>query len=97
VRKDTAMTGEITLQGFVLPVGGIKEKCYAALRNNIKRIILSFQNKDDVEDIPKEIRNQIKFIFVKDIRDVIKNAFDNIKINKENNRIIFDGISSPKF
>merc|ERR1711957_983685 len=60
LRKDTAMTGEITLRGYVLPVGGIREKCFAALRNGIKRVILSFQNKDDVEELPEEIKKEIK-------------------------------------
>lgn len=60
VRKDTAMTGEISLQGYVLPVGGIKEKCLAAYRNNIKRIILSYKNQKDVKDLPKEIKENIQ-------------------------------------
>ena len=88
VRRDTAMTGEITLQGYVLPVGGIKEKCFAALRNNIKRIVLSIQNKDDVEELPKEIKNEIKFIFVKDIKEVIQNAFHSIICNNGVNRCL---------
>ena len=83
LRKDTAMTGEISLQGFVLPVGGIKEKCLAALRYKIKRIILPFQNKQDTEDFPKEMKKQIEFIFVKNFNEVIENAFEgNIFQNK---------------
>lgn len=97
MRKDTAMTGEITLQGYVLPVGGIKEKCFAAIRNKIKRIILSHQNKDEVEDLPKEIKNEIKFIFVKEIKEVIKHSFNNIKINQDNNSLISGNTDLPKF
>jgi ATP-dependent Lon protease len=92
------MTGEMTLQGYVLPVGGIKEKCFAALRNNIKRIILSGQNKDDVEELPKEVKKELKFIFVKDIKEVIKNAFSNVKVFKDNNNsILFEKTETAKF
>jgi ATP-dependent Lon protease len=69
------MTGEITLQGFVLPVGGIKEKCLAAVRNKIKRIVLPFQNKYDVDELTPETKKPLKFIFVKDIKEVIQNVF----------------------
>ena len=70
------MTGEISLQGYVLPVGGIKEKCLAALRNNIKRVIVPYENKYDVEELPKETKENLDFIFAKDIKEVIKNALD---------------------
>ena len=59
VKSDFAMTGEISLQGLVLPVGGIKEKCIAAHRNNIKNVILPMKNKKDVDDIPKDVREQL--------------------------------------
>ncbi len=51
------MTGEISLQGLVLPVGGIKEKCIAAHRNGIKQVILPVKNKKDIDDIPQDVRN----------------------------------------
>jgi ATP-dependent Lon protease len=70
------MTGEISLQGYVLPVGGIKEKCLAALRNNIKRVILPYENKYDVEELPIETKDNLEFIFAKDIKEVIKNSLD---------------------
>lgn len=70
------MTGEITLQGYVLPVGGIKEKCLAAVRNKIKRVILSAMNKHDVDELSQETKNSLEFIFVTDIKEVILNAFN---------------------
>ncbi len=54
------MTGEISLQGFVLPIGGLKEKSLAAYRNQIKRIIVPKKNKDDLRDIPKDAKDNIK-------------------------------------
>jgi len=57
VKSDFAMTGEISLQGLVLPVGGIKEKCIAAHRNGIKNVILPEKNKKDTDDIPVDVRN----------------------------------------
>jgi ATP-dependent Lon protease len=74
VRKDIAMTGEITLRGRVLPIGGLKEKALSALRHNIKIIIAPERNKKDLEDIPDELRKQIKFIFAKTMDDVLDNA-----------------------
>ncbi|MEW6455430.1 MAG: endopeptidase La [Acidobacteriota bacterium] len=74
VKRDIAMTGEITLRGNVIPVGGIKEKILAARRAGIKNIILPKQNKKDLEDIPKEIRKEMNFIFVGEIGEAIKYA-----------------------
>lgn len=74
LRNDTAMTGEISLQGFVLPVGGIKEKCLAAIRNKIKRVILPYENKWDVDELPKETKGNLEFIFVREIKEVILNT-----------------------
>jgi ATP-dependent Lon protease len=71
---DVAMTGEITLTGNVLPVGGIKEKVLAAQRAGVKKFILPLPNKKDLIDIPKNITKDIKFIFVKDIGEVLKEA-----------------------
>jgi ATP-dependent Lon protease len=64
VRSDTAMTGEISLRGLVLPVGGIKEKVIAAARAGLKRVMLPARNKKDYEDIPREIRDQLEFIWL---------------------------------
>jgi len=71
---DVAMTGEITLTGNVLPVGGIKEKVLAAQRAGVKNFILPLPNKKDLIDIPKNITKDIKFIFVNDISEVLKDA-----------------------
>ena len=74
VSKDIAMTGEITLRGRVLPIGGIKEKALAALRAKIRTIILPERNKKDIEEIPKDIQKKLNFIFVKHMDDVLKIA-----------------------
>lgn len=74
VNRKVAMTGEITLRGRVLPIGGLKEKVIAAHRAGIKTIILPIDNKKDIEDIPENIREALKFICAEDMRTVIKNA-----------------------
>lgn len=74
VSKEIAMTGEITLRGNILPVGGLKEKALAALRYGIKKVIIPFENIKDIEDIPKEQRAQMKFIPVKHIAEVLEIA-----------------------
>lgn len=75
VRQDIAMTGEITITGEVLPVGGIKEKVIAAHRIGIREVILPFENKVDTEILPKEIIKDMKFNFVKNYNEVLKLAF----------------------
>ncbi len=74
VRKDVAMTGEITLRGKVLPIGGIKEKVLSAHRANITNVILPAENKKDFEEIPKQIQKKMKFYFVKKMEQVLKIA-----------------------
>ncbi len=74
IRKDLAMTGEITLRGQVLPVGGIKEKMLAAHRAGIKTVIMPKDNEKDLHDIPEKVRKDIKFHFVDKMMDVIKLA-----------------------
>ncbi len=74
IKKDVAMTGEITLRGSVLPVGGIKEKVLAARRAKIKKIILPKQNEKDLEDIPKEVLADLQFIFVENAKKVLQEA-----------------------
>lgn len=74
VRKNVAMTGEITLRGNVLPVGGVKEKILAALRARVDTIILPVQNRRDLEDVPKEPFKDIKFVFVDNVRQVFREA-----------------------
>jgi ATP-dependent Lon protease len=74
VRNEVAMTGEITLRGKVLPVGGIKEKVLAAHRAGIRAVILPRLNERDVEDVPEELRKQVRFIFVDDAEEVLRHA-----------------------
>jgi ATP-dependent Lon protease len=76
VRWDMAMTGEITLRGNVLPVGGIKEKVLAAQRMGVKRMILPLHNKKDLFDIPKKVIKNMEFIYVEDVKEVLKNALE---------------------
>ena len=75
VRQDVAMTGEITLRGRVLPIGGLKEKALAALRAGIKTVVIPEQNKKDLVDIPKELRQRIRFVAVKNMDQVLDVAF----------------------
>ncbi len=70
VRNDVAMTGEITLRGRVLPIGGLKEKSLAAYRAGIRTVIIPYGNKADIDDIPKDIADEIKFIPVKHVNEV---------------------------
>jgi ATP-dependent Lon protease len=74
VRKDVGMTGEITLRGEVAEIGGVKEKVLAAYRAGLKTIILPQQNKKDLNDIPKEVRRKLEFVFVKNIDQALKIA-----------------------
>lgn len=76
VRSDFAMTGEISLQGLVLPVGGIKEKTIAAHRNGIKNVILPIKNKKDIDEIPEDVRNSIKIFFAHRIEEVLELALE---------------------
>ena len=74
VRKDVAMTGEITLRGNVLPIGGLKEKVLAARRAKIKTVIIPEPNKRDLEDLPQEVLDDLTFIFVENVRQVFQVA-----------------------
>ncbi len=74
VRRSVAMTGEITLRGNVLPVGGIKEKVLAARRARVTTIVLPQQNRRDLEELPKDVIKEIEFVFVDSVRQVLKTA-----------------------
>ncbi|MGZ5928928.1 MAG: endopeptidase La [Rhizomicrobium sp.] len=76
VRHDTAMTGEISLRGLVLPVGGIKEKVTAAARAGIKRVMLPARNRRDYDDIPKEARDQLEFIWLGNVQDAVSSGLN---------------------
>lgn len=74
IKHDVAMTGEITLRGRVLPIGGLKEKLMAAYRAGIKTVILPETNKRDLEKVPDEIKDKLKFVFVETVKEVIEEA-----------------------
>ncbi len=77
VPKNLAMTGEITLRGNVLPIGGLKEKSIGANRNGIKTVIIPYENLKDLEDVPKEVKDKIEYITVKNYKDVYKYLWKN--------------------
>lgn len=79
VKPNVGMTGEITLRGQVLPIGGVKEKVLAAHRNGLKTIILPKYNEQDVEDVPDEIKDTMKFVYVETVDDVLSSALENGK------------------
>jgi len=74
VRADVAMTGEISLRGLVLPIGGVKEKTLAALRAGIKTVMLPRRNEKDLEDVPAEARQKLEFVFLDKVEDAIRTA-----------------------
>jgi ATP-dependent Lon protease len=76
IKRNLGMTGEITLRGQVLPVGGIKEKILAAHRNGMKTVILPKRNRFDLDDVPEEIKNKIQFVFVETVDDVLNAALE---------------------
>ncbi len=68
------MTGEVTLSGLVLPIGGVKEKVLAARRAGIRRVVLPLANQKDLPDVPEEVRNEMEFIFADRVEDVLVNT-----------------------
>ena len=74
VNKDVAMTGEITLRGLVLPIGGLKEKLLAAHRAGIKKVLIPEENKKDLIEVPKTVLDSIEIIPVKNVEEVLKVA-----------------------
>ena len=87
VKEKVAMTGEITLRGNVLPIGGVKEKVTAAHRSGIKEVILPDHNRKDLEDVPKHVAKDLKFHFAKEINDVLKVALVGVlKPGKKSNK-----------
>ncbi|QOX65891.1 endopeptidase La [Anoxybacterium hadale] len=74
VRKDVAMTGEITLRGKVLPVGGIREKVLAAHRAGIKKVLLPAENERDIEEIPANVRKKLEFVLIHDVKEALDHA-----------------------
>ena len=76
VRDDVAMTGEVTLTGQVLPIGGLKEKALAAQRNGIGTVIAPTVNEADIDEIPEHLRRELTFVFVDDVRQVLETALE---------------------
>ena len=80
-RKDIAMTGEITLRGKILPVGGIREKVMAAHRAGIRKVLLPKDNEADIQDIPETVRNEMEFVLIKHVNDALKQVLVKDKAN----------------
>src|SRR6478735_12679559 len=76
IRHDVAMTGEISLRGRVLPIGGLKEKTLAAHRAGIKRVLVPERNKADLDEVPKEVRDELEFVFVHKLDEVLEAALE---------------------
>jgi ATP-dependent Lon protease len=79
-RSDIAMTGEVTLAGLVLPIGGVKEKVLAARRAGIRRVILPQANKKDLRDLPDHVRQEMQFHFVERVEEVLSLVIPNINL-----------------
>jgi ATP-dependent Lon protease len=76
VRSDTAMTGEVTLTGLVLPIGGLKEKALGAQRAGIVRLIIPRRNEPDIDDIPEHLRKTMEFVLVDNVNEVLDAALE---------------------
>jgi ATP-dependent Lon protease len=74
VRKDLAMTGEITLRGRVLPIGGLKEKLLAALRSGVKTVLIPQENEKDLADVPENVKSELEIIPVSTVDEVLRHA-----------------------
>ena len=88
IRSDTAMTGEISLRGLVLPVGGIKEKVVAAAAAGITRVMLPARNRRDFDDIPQDARDRLEFIWLERVDDAVAGALDSSQGAASTNTII---------
>jgi ATP-dependent Lon protease len=83
LRSDTAMTGEVTLTGLVLPIGGVKEKVLAARRAGMRQVILPRDNEMDLRELPDEVRNEVKFVFAERVEDVLAAALPEVGLRLE--------------
>jgi ATP-dependent Lon protease len=81
IRDDVAMTGEITLSGLVLPVGGIREKALAARRHGVKTFILPAQNADDIQELPEEVRREMRFVPVGTLEQALALALPEVPLH----------------
>ena len=83
VRSDTAMTGEISLRGLVLPIGGVKEKVLAAIQAGIATVMLPARNRKDLEDVPEKARNRIRFVWLERVDDAVEAALNHPHTNEQ--------------
>jgi ATP-dependent Lon protease len=95
VRRDVAMTGEITLRGKVLPIGGLKEKAIAALRARVKKVVIPEANKKDLAEIPANVKRRIKFVPVTDVDDVLREALIRSPFREEKKPVAGKGRVRP--
>ncbi|MEK7312876.1 MAG: endopeptidase La [Deltaproteobacteria bacterium] len=91
IDKNTAMTGEITLRGRVLPIGGLKEKCLAALRAKIKTVIIPEGNRKDLDELPLNVKKGLRIVPVKHMDDVLRVALKNIPVEKPGKKTVLRG------
>jgi ATP-dependent Lon protease len=84
IRSDTAMTGEISLRGLVLPIGGVKEKVLAAIQAGIATVMLPARNRKDIEDVPEKARNQIRFVWLERVDEAIDAALNPLQTDQQN-------------
>jgi ATP-dependent Lon protease len=96
VRSDVGMTGEITLRGQVLPVGGIKEKVLAAHRAGLKRICLPRRNEKDLDELPEDVRQELDFILVDRVEQVFAAALDDSEGSKSGKTKKYEGGPGPE-
>ena len=83
IRSDVAMTGEISLRGLVMPIGGLKEKSLAALRAGIKTVMVPKRNEKDLEDIPADAKAKLEFVFLETIDDAIATAIGELPTKED--------------
>jgi len=83
IRADVAMTGEISLRGLVMPIGGVKEKTLAALRAGIRTVMLPRRNEKDLEDVPAEARAKLEFVFLDRVEDAVRTAIGELPAEKK--------------
>ncbi|AKX33976.1 class III heat-shock ATP-dependent LonA protease [Spiroplasma litorale] len=95
VPKDLGMTGEITLRGLVFPIGGLREKSISAHRSGLKKIIIPFKNKKDIDDIPEEVRNELEIVLVQKFSEVYEAIF-NEKLKKVEKELPIGTLASDK-
>ena len=85
IRPDVAMTGEISLRGLVMPIGGLKEKTLAALRAGIRTVMLPKRNEKDLEDVPAEAKAKLEFVFLEKVEDAVRAAIGELPSEEEKN------------